>query len=125
MKVEEYNPEHFHWMMVDNSDQSVFAFEREVEGNDLLFVFNMTPTFYPSFGVGCLQEGEYEEIFNSDKDVYGGTNQFNGLPLIAEDGAPEGRPHHVTIKLASYAACVLKRKIPQEEPTGSKKVFKD
>ena len=28
MKVEEHNPAHFQWLMVDNSDQSIFAFER-------------------------------------------------------------------------------------------------
>jgi 1,4-alpha-glucan branching enzyme len=43
MKCEEYNPAHFQWMMVDNSDQSVFAFEREFGESDLLFVYNMTP----------------------------------------------------------------------------------
>jgi hypothetical protein len=46
MRVEEHNPAHFQWMMVDNADQSVFAFEREVGESDLLFVYNMTPNYY-------------------------------------------------------------------------------
>jgi 1,4-alpha-glucan branching enzyme len=115
MKVEEYNPAHFHWMMVDNSDQSIYAFEREVGDSDLLFVYNMTPNYYDGFEVGCLNDGDYEEIFNSDKDVYGGNNQFNGLPCHAYDGGPENRPHHLSIKLASYGACIFKRHVEKKK----------
>jgi hypothetical protein len=42
----------------------------------------------------------YEEIFNSDKDVYGGWNQYNGAPLESQEGGPENRPFHLTVKLA-------------------------
>jgi 1,4-alpha-glucan branching enzyme len=115
MKVEEYNPVHFHWMMVDNSDQSVFAFEREIGDSDLLFVYNMTPNYYETYDVGCSHEGVYEEIFNSDKDVYGGWNQYNGLPLTAYPGAPENRPFHISLKLGSYAACIFRRVVEKKE----------
>jgi 1,4-alpha-glucan branching enzyme len=115
MKIEEHNPAHFRWMMVDNSDQSVFAFEREVGESDLLFVYNMTPNYYESYDVGCAHQGLYEEIFNSDKDIYGGWNQYNGLPAESQEGGPENRPYHVSIKLGSYAACILKRKVAHLE----------
>ncbi len=111
MKFEEYNPAHFHWLMVDNCDQSVFAFEREAEGESMIFVFNMTPNYYESYDIGALHEGEYEEIFNSDKDVYGGNNQYNGGELIARnEPGPEGRPCRMSIKLGSYCACFFLRK---------------
>jgi 1,4-alpha-glucan branching enzyme len=115
MRVEEHNPAHFQWMMVDNSDQSVFAFERQVGESDLLFVYNMTPNYYENYDVGCANKGLYEEIFNSDKDIYGGWNQYNGLPAESYEGGPENRPYHVTIKLGSYAACILKRKVAHLE----------
>ena len=115
MRVEEHNPAHFQWMMVDNSDQSVFAFERQVGESDLLFVYNMTPNYYESYDVGCANKGLYEEIFNSDKDIYGGWNQYNGLPSESYEGGPENRPYHVSIKLGSYAACIFKRKVAHLE----------
>jgi 1,4-alpha-glucan branching enzyme len=115
MRIEEHNPAHFQWMMVDNSDQSVFAFEREVGESDLLFVYNMTPNYYETYDVGCAHKGLYEEIFNSDKDIYGGWNQYNGLPSESQEGGPENRPYHVSIKLGSYAACILKRKVAHLE----------
>jgi 1,4-alpha-glucan branching enzyme len=115
MKIEEHNPAHFQWMMVDNSDQSVFAFERQVGESDLLFVYNMTPNYYETYDVGCANKGLYEEIFNSDKDIYGGWNQYNGLPSESQEGGPENRPYHVSIKLGSYAACIFKRKVAHLE----------
>ena len=127
MKVEEYNPEHYQWTLVDNADQSVFAFERTVGDSDLLFVFNMTPNYYETYDVGVYHEGEWRELFNSDKDVYGGNNQYNGLPCQTMPGAPEGRPYHVTIKLGSFAALILKRVITKPKtpiigtPTKEKK----
>lgn len=119
MKVEEYNPVHFQWTMVNNSDQSVFAFERQVGDSDLLFVYNMTPNYYEGYEVGCLNGGIYDEIFNSDKDIYGGWNQYNGAPLQSYDWGPEDRPHHLSIKLGSYAAMIFKRRV--EKPVEVKK----
>ncbi len=115
MHVEEYNPAHFEWMMVDNHDQSVFAFERRYGDSCLLFIFNMTPNFYETYDVGVGEEGDWEEIFNSDKDVYGGNNQYNGLTLHSFEGAPENRPYHISVKLASYGAMIFKRKVEKKE----------
>jgi 1,4-alpha-glucan branching enzyme len=108
MYVEEYNPVHFDWLMVNNSDQSVFAFERRVGDSHLLFIFNMTPNYYESYDVGVTREGVYEEILNTDKDIYGGYNNYNGAPLDTYPGGPEDRPFHITIKLAGYAAMIFK-----------------
>lgn len=109
MHFEEYNPFHFQWLMVDNHDQSIFAFQRQVGDSLLVFVYNMTPMFYENYDIPLMQPGVYEEIFNSDKDVYGGYNQYNGLPLTSTEFGPEGKPHKMTIKLASFGACIFKK----------------
>ena len=109
MYFEEHNPAHFHWLMVDNSNDSIYAFQRNVGDDTLVFVFNMTTNFYESFAIPLMQNGTYEEIFNSEKDVYGGSNQYNGLPIDSEPGSFEGLPAHFNIKLASFAACIFKK----------------
>jgi len=109
MYFEEHNPEHYRWLMVDNSNDSIYAFQRNVGDDTLVFVFNMTTNFYESFAIPLMQMGTYEEIFNSDKDVYGGANQYNGLPIDSEPGSFEGLPAHFNIKLASFAACIFKK----------------
>ena len=110
MYLNEYNPNNFNWLMVDNSDQSIFAFERFNEDSRLVFVFNMTSNYYEYIEIPVTVEGEYEEIFNSDKDVYSGSNQYNGLPIKSTPFGPYGKPHKITIKLASFGACIFKLK---------------
>ena len=110
MYFEEYNPGHFHWLMPDNNDQSIYAFQRKVDDQLLVFVFNMTPNYYEVKDIPILEDGEYEEIFNSDKDVYSGNNQYNGLPAKAYPGSFEGFPYHIGIKLGSFAACIFIKK---------------
>ena len=108
MKHEEYNSKHFLWLMADNADQSIYAFERFVDDSRLVFVFNMTPNFFDNYELGVNEEGLYEEIFNSDKDVYGGANQYNGLPVASAPFGPFNRPHHIKIKIASFGAMIFK-----------------
>ncbi|NLV28741.1 MAG: 1,4-alpha-glucan branching protein GlgB [Erysipelotrichaceae bacterium] len=109
MHMQEHNPELFRWLMVDNADQSVFAFQRKYQDETLVFVFNMTTNFYESIRLPFLEEGTYEELFNSDKDVYGGWGQYNGLPLKTGKGSFEGLPYHLDIKLACLGACIFKK----------------
>ena len=108
MHFEEHNPIHFNWLMVDNSNQSVFAFERRVKDSHLVFVFNMTPNYYEYFDIGLTREGKYREIFNSDKDVYGGSNAYNGLDLVSKNYGPENKLYSMSVKLAPYAAMIFK-----------------
>ena len=108
MYMDEYNPSRYAWTLVDNNDQSVFAFIRTYNNDTLLFVFNMTPNYYEVYDIPTYIPGTYTEIFNSDKDVYGGKNQYNGLKLKTSVGGPEGRPYHITIKLGSFAAMIFK-----------------
>ena len=80
----------------------------------------MTPHFYETYDVGVSEPGEYVEIFNSDKDVYGGYNQYNGLPLEAREGYCFNQQYKITIKLASFGAMIfkhVKKEEKKEEPT--------
>lgn len=120
MHFEEHNPAHFRWLMADNTNQSIYAFQRQVGNETLVFVFNMTPHFYETYDVGVSEPGEYVEIFNSDKDVYGGYNQYNGLPLEAREGYCFNQQYNITIKLASFGAMIfkhVKKEDKKEEPT--------
>ena len=109
MYFEEHNPAHFRWLMVDNNTQSIFAFERKAGENCLVFVFNMTTNYYDNVRIPMLTDGTYKEIFNSDKDVYSGWGQYNGLPLKTGEGSFEGLPYHLDIKLACLGACIFKK----------------
>lgn len=114
MYMEEYNPAHFQWLMADNTAQSIFAFRRTYGDETLVFIFNMTPNYYEYINIGVPFEGEYVEIFNSDKDVYSGYNQYNGLPLKTMNMSWWNQPQTICIKLASFGALILKHKKAKE-----------
>lgn len=114
MHFEEHNAAHFQWLMADNADQSIYCFKRTVDEETLVFVFNMTPHYYENYDIGVDDLGEYVEIFNSDKDVYGGNNQYNGLPLEAHEGYCFNHKYKITIKLASFGAMIFKTVKPKE-----------
>ena len=103
--------------MADNAEQSVLVFKREVPGETMIFVFNMTPRFYSEYDIGVPYEGKYEEILNTDKDVYGGWNQYNGANLFTHGSGLQNQPYRITIKLASFAGIFLRYipKIKEEE----------
>lgn len=107
MHEKEYDPNTFSWIMADNADQSVYIFKRESETECLIFIFNMTPNFYWDYDVGVPYEGTYEEILNTDKDVYGGWNQYNGLPLETHGSGLHNQPYRITVKVASFGAIYL------------------
>lgn len=105
MFIEEYNPNRFSWIMADNSLQSVYAFTREARGEGMVFFFNMTPVYYQAYRIGVPYEGDYDEIFNSDKDVYSGWGQYNGARIHADKIPMHGMPYSIEVKLASFGAC--------------------
>ena len=122
MHREEYNPSCFYYTMANNADQSVFAFERHYLDETIVCVFNMTTNYYDFINIPVTQEGWYEEILNTDKDIYGGANQYNGMPCESAPGSFEGFPAHITIKLASMGACFFKKiKKPEVLSTSTKK----
>ena len=60
------------WIDSQNYSQSIMAFRRISDGEDLTVVINFTPVVYEKFRVGAVDNGSYSEIFNSDsKDFYG------------------------------------------------------
>lgn len=104
MFIHEHDPACFKWLMVDNRNQSVYAFQREYEDETMIFVFNMTGNFYEHYILDNVSEGTYEEILNTDKDVYGGGNQYNGLLIkVTKDKSFD-------MKLASYTAAMFIKK---------------
>ena len=124
MYLKEYDPSSYRWIRVDDADESVFAFYREAGGECMVFVFNMTPNYYEHYRIGVPYKGEYEEIFNSDKDIYAGNGQYNGLPLKSEDICADNMYQSIDMKLASFGACYFVYKKPATKKKAVRKTAK-
>jgi 1,4-alpha-glucan branching enzyme len=106
----DHNPKGFEWSIVDDHDQSVFAYIRKSDQETLLVVFNMTPNVHESYEIGVPSSGYYYEILNSDKEIYYGSNQFNGAPLRAFKGAKNQFNYIIKPKLGPLSAMIIRHK---------------
>ncbi len=76
----------FQWLVVDDADQSVFAWVRRGVGNktDVIVVCNMTPVERSHWRCGLTRAGAWTEIMNTDAEIYGGGNRGNLGTIEAE-----------------------------------------
>ena len=108
----DYDPKGFHWIDADNAKQSVYSFYREGEDELIVCIMNCLPAGYESYDICVPQSGTYEEILNSEKDIYDGCGMINDKPVKAWKNEDSNAffKDKITIALAPYAAVWLKVK---------------
>ena len=110
LHVEEHNPARFRWLMVDNRQDNIYVFERKVIHSTIIIVLNMKGNYYNDYDIGVFEPGTYQEILNSDNEIYSGWHRINKNPLLTKrQSGPEGKPHTLTLTIGSFAAIVLKK----------------
>ncbi|MBN9511243.1 MAG: 1,4-alpha-glucan branching protein GlgB [Alphaproteobacteria bacterium] len=69
----------FRWIVVDDADQSVFAWQRSGGPDDppVVVVCNFTPVPRHHYRIGLPRAGVWEEILNTDSASYGGSGLGN------------------------------------------------
>jgi 1,4-alpha-glucan branching enzyme len=100
----------FEWIDFHDSDNSIIAFIRRAKRKDdfVVFVCNFTPAPHPSYRIGLPEPGGYQEIFNSDSELFGGSNMGNGGYIHAEPTPSHGKPASCCIALPPLAVVVFK-----------------
>jgi 1,4-alpha-glucan branching enzyme len=99
----------FRWIIGDDTANSVFAYLRLSEHEaPILVVCNMTPVVRASYRIGVPHAGRWEEIFNSDSHLYGGSNQGNGGGVFAEEIDSHGEPFSISALLPPLAVLMLR-----------------
>ena len=81
------NWEGFQWIDYQDVDHSVTSFvRRDGEGDEcIVVVCNFTPVPRQGYRVGLPGPGRYQQILNSDWQIYGGSGIDNPFPLQAEE----------------------------------------
>ncbi|MGE5582822.1 MAG: 1,4-alpha-glucan branching protein GlgB [Bacillota bacterium] len=100
----------FYWIDPDNSEQCIALFVRSAEdtGDFLIVACNFTPAFYETYRLGVPKPGIYQEVFNSDLGIYGGSDQRNQNALQSENKAWHNQPHSIQLKLPPLAVVFLR-----------------
>ncbi len=101
-------PEGFRWVVMDDAQNSVFAFLRRSGHEDVLVVTNFTPVPRHDYRIGVPQAGHWREIVNSDAGVYGGSNMGNLGGVMASDEPAHGLPASLRITVPPLATLMLR-----------------
>lgn len=98
-------PEGFSWLIVDDSENSVFAWQRMAPGeNPVAVISNFTPVPRDDYRLPLPEAGKWREIINTDASDYGGSGKGNGgmVQAVADaDGI------HATLHLPPLATIML------------------
>jgi 1,4-alpha-glucan branching enzyme len=101
----------FEWIDHEDSENSLFSFlRRSRDGETIIAIVNATPVLREGYRLGVPDGGFYEEIFNSDAEIYGGSNQGSGGGIPTQEQEAHGKPHSIEITIPPLGAVFLKRR---------------
>lgn len=106
----DYDTLGFEWIDADNSNQSIFIFIRRSSNveDTLIFICNFTPVVYHDFRIGVPYNATYKEIFNTDSNLFGGSNQLNEKLIVSEEIKYHNKPYSISLKVPPMATSILK-----------------
>jgi len=98
----------FEWIDCNDADNSVLSFVRRNDDQFVVVVINLTPQPHHGYRIGVPEAGRYREIFNSDSEIYSGSNMGNGGGALLADEFPwMNRSCSLSLTLPPLAAVVL------------------
>ncbi len=102
------DPDGFQWVVMDDAEQSVFAFLRLApDAPPALVVCNFTPVPRYGYRLGAPQGGAWREVLNTDAAVYGGGNIGNSGGIDADDRPSHNQPASLLLTLPPLATIIL------------------
>lgn len=106
----------FEWVDHSNYQESIISFLRKGkdEKDFLLFVCNFTPVPHFNYLVGTKLLVDYEEVFNSDRDIYSGTNILNSGIIKPKLQNVNGIPYSLELNIPPLSTIILKPKFKEE-----------
>jgi 1,4-alpha-glucan branching enzyme len=99
----------FEWVDFRDVDGSTISFIRRPQGGNpfLLFVCNFTPVPRWNFRVGVPDPGYYREVFNSDAEMFGGSNLGNSGGVMSEPIGYNNHYHSLSITVPPLAVAIF------------------
>ncbi len=100
----------FEWIDFHDGENSIISFVRYAKDRQdyLILACNFTPAPHRKYRIGVPEAIGYREIFNSDAEMFGGSNMGNGGFVRAEETRAHGRPASMTITLPPLGVIVFK-----------------
>jgi 1,4-alpha-glucan branching enzyme len=102
----------FEWVDFHDVENSVIAFLRRAEdpADFLLFCCNFTPVPRQAYEFGVPEEGFYEEILNTDSELFGGSNIGNGGLVSSRPIPRHNRPFSIAVTLPPLGVVAFRKR---------------
>jgi 1,4-alpha-glucan branching enzyme len=108
------------WIDFHDHQNSIISFIRFGHRREdfVVVVCNFTPVPHKHYRIGVPESGEYLEIFNSDAEIFGGSNMGNAGRVFAAPDPSHGRPASMSLIIPPLAVMMFKpaRPLPLPEP---------
>jgi 1,4-alpha-glucan branching enzyme len=100
----------FEWIDCNDAHFNVVTFLRRGTNPEDVLVFgcNFSNAPQQNYLIGSPKGGAWQEIFNSDADIYGGSDCGNQGRVEATDTETHGRPHTLSVTLPPLGVVVFK-----------------
>ncbi|HUP02395.1 MAG TPA: 1,4-alpha-glucan branching protein GlgB [Bryobacteraceae bacterium] len=108
----DFHHDGFEWLDFHDWENSIIAFIRRAEdpADSLIFCCNFTPVARQGYEFGVPEEGFYEEVLNTDAEMFGGSNMGNGGLVSSRSIPRHNRPHSIVATLPPLAVVVFKKR---------------
>jgi 1,4-alpha-glucan branching enzyme len=102
----------FEWVDFHDWETSIIAFVRRAEdpSDFILFCCNFTPVPRQGYELGVPEEGFYEEILNTDSELFGGSNMGNGGCVSSRLVPKHNRPYSIAVTLPPLAVVAFRKR---------------
>jgi 1,4-alpha-glucan branching enzyme len=106
----DFAAEGFEWIDCNDHESSVISLIRRAAdpADWVIVVLNWTPMVRHDYRIGVPTAGFYEELLNSDAEVYGGSNVGNEGGREAEKVPSHGHPYSLVLTLPPLAGVMFK-----------------
>jgi len=99
----------FTWLDHENASQSIYSFIRfpNDRSTPVVVVCNFTPQCQHNFNIGVPVAGHYQELINSDADIYGGSNQGNAEGVHSSELPWQGQKQSINITVPPLSTVIF------------------
>ncbi|GAA4046937.1 hypothetical protein GCM10023063_37730 [Arthrobacter methylotrophus] len=105
LHVRDNEPGGFQWINGADADRNVLTFIRwDHDGNPLVCAVNFSGGPHKDYVLGVPSAGAWQEVLNTDAEVYGGSDAINSGELVATAPGAEGLPAALTVTLPPLGA---------------------
>jgi len=106
----DFDPAGFSWIDCNDHEHSIIALTRRnlTQTDSTIAVVNFTPVPRRGYRLGVPGAGDYEELLNSDAEVYGGSNIGNQGRVSAERKPSHGYEWSINVTVPPLGFLLLK-----------------